>query len=287
MPRPRRQPHPSPELDTIWTIPDALRAYLAPILAELDPPKRTGRPRIDARQVLEALIVRIVQAANGTTCLNAFPTIARSTEPFSGGWRWAYSPVCGRSWWTPAPNWGRCIGNGRLPTEPWAKPGLGGQDRPEPHRTGQTRREAQCARGGEQWSAGNRDRRGQHSRYQALGGDDRGNGRGAAPADSRAPAASLPPASTRRTTVRRATRRWERMAMCPTCAASVRRWSTRQRGEAFPRMAVGSGTPAIAGGTTLTASSRRLKRSSLTWKERFHADDGPAFRPTHNSCDSA
>lgn len=36
-------------LETIWRVPDALWNKLSAILAEHDPPKPTGRKRIDAR----------------------------------------------------------------------------------------------------------------------------------------------------------------------------------------------------------------------------------------------
>jgi putative transposase len=58
MPRPRTGPPRPEDLPTIWQISDALWARVGPIIAELDPPKLTGRPRIDARQTLEAIVFR-------------------------------------------------------------------------------------------------------------------------------------------------------------------------------------------------------------------------------------
>lgn len=49
----------SSALPTIWSVPDELWAMIAPIITELDPPKPTGRPRISARLVLDALIFRM------------------------------------------------------------------------------------------------------------------------------------------------------------------------------------------------------------------------------------
>ena len=46
-------------LPTIWRVPDDLWARMAPILAERDPPKPTGRRRINARAVLDAIIFRL------------------------------------------------------------------------------------------------------------------------------------------------------------------------------------------------------------------------------------
>lgn len=47
------------ELDTIWHVPDELWARIEPILAKHDPPKHTGRKRIDARAALDGIIFRL------------------------------------------------------------------------------------------------------------------------------------------------------------------------------------------------------------------------------------
>jgi len=41
-------------LPTIWRIPDQLWEIIEAILREHDPPKSTGRPRIDQRAALDA-----------------------------------------------------------------------------------------------------------------------------------------------------------------------------------------------------------------------------------------
>ena len=46
-------------MPTIWEVPDELWEIVAAILATLDPPKRTGRPRRDARTILNAIIFRM------------------------------------------------------------------------------------------------------------------------------------------------------------------------------------------------------------------------------------
>lgn len=51
--------HRPEDLPTLWEVPDTLWDHLVPILAELDPPKPTGRPRIDARRALEAINFRL------------------------------------------------------------------------------------------------------------------------------------------------------------------------------------------------------------------------------------
>jgi transposase len=46
-------------LPTIWRVPDELWEIIEPILKEHDPPKNTGRPRIDQRAALDAIIFRM------------------------------------------------------------------------------------------------------------------------------------------------------------------------------------------------------------------------------------
>lgn len=46
-------------LATICRVPDELWEIIEPILKEHDPPKSTGRPRIDQRQALDAIIFRM------------------------------------------------------------------------------------------------------------------------------------------------------------------------------------------------------------------------------------
>ena len=46
-------------LPTIWEVPDELWERIEPILMRRYPPARTGRPRADLRQVLNAIIYRM------------------------------------------------------------------------------------------------------------------------------------------------------------------------------------------------------------------------------------
>lgn len=48
-----------PVLGTIWNVSDELWEIIVPILAELDPPARTGRHRIDQRAALDGVIYRM------------------------------------------------------------------------------------------------------------------------------------------------------------------------------------------------------------------------------------
>ena len=46
-------------LATIWEVPDELWLRMEPLILENDPPKETGRPRVNPRNVVDALIFRI------------------------------------------------------------------------------------------------------------------------------------------------------------------------------------------------------------------------------------
>src|SRR5258708_16985536 len=59
MPRPRKVPPRPEDLPTIGEVPDALWERVAPIITAWDPPKPTGRPRIDARRALDAILFRL------------------------------------------------------------------------------------------------------------------------------------------------------------------------------------------------------------------------------------
>ena len=61
-------------LPTIWRVPDPLGERIAPILAEVDPPKRTGRPRIDARAALDAIIYRLRRGVQWNQLATTFPS---------------------------------------------------------------------------------------------------------------------------------------------------------------------------------------------------------------------
>jgi putative transposase len=46
-------------IDTIWHVPDELWELLEPLIHELDPPKKRGRPRVEPRGIVDALIFRM------------------------------------------------------------------------------------------------------------------------------------------------------------------------------------------------------------------------------------
>ena len=73
MPRPRRVPARPEDLPTIWEVSDKLWASLAPVLSTLDPPKRTGRPRIDPRATLNAILFRLPSGCQWNQLPERFP----------------------------------------------------------------------------------------------------------------------------------------------------------------------------------------------------------------------
>lgn len=55
-------PETKPEVEvlpTIWNVPDPLWEMMSKVLAVYDPPKTTGRPRVDQRKALDGIIYRM------------------------------------------------------------------------------------------------------------------------------------------------------------------------------------------------------------------------------------
>jgi putative transposase len=84
--------HPLP---TLWTIPDPLWERIAPILAERDPPKPRGRPRIDARAALDAIIFRLRSGCQWNQLPASFPDDSSVHRTFV---RWADRQVFETIW---------------------------------------------------------------------------------------------------------------------------------------------------------------------------------------------
>jgi putative transposase len=92
-----RSPRQREPLPTIWRVPDALWAQIAPILAVYDPPKATGRKRIDQRAALDALIFRLRTGCQWNQLPTAFPddsSVHRTCQ------RWVALSIFDRIWAT-------------------------------------------------------------------------------------------------------------------------------------------------------------------------------------------
>lgn len=84
-------------LQTIWYVPDALWSKIKPILNEHDPPKLTGRKRIDARAALDAIIFRLRSGCQWNQLPNEFPDDSSVHRTFQ---RWEQSGAIDRIWAT-------------------------------------------------------------------------------------------------------------------------------------------------------------------------------------------
>lgn len=82
-------------LPTIWQVPDELWARIAPILAELDPPKPTGRKRISARAALDAILFRLRSGCQWNQLPKDFPDDSSVHRTFQ---RWVQLGLFDRIW---------------------------------------------------------------------------------------------------------------------------------------------------------------------------------------------
>ena len=74
MGRPKKPKGTEPQaLPTIWQVSDELWERVRPVIRELDPPKGTGRKRIDARRALDAIIFRMRTGCQWNQLPKEFP----------------------------------------------------------------------------------------------------------------------------------------------------------------------------------------------------------------------
>ena len=83
------------ELGTIWEVPDALGARLAPVLAALDPPPRGGKPRVDQRAALNAVIHRLRTGCQWNRLPAGFPSDSSAHRTLQ---RWVRTGVLDHIW---------------------------------------------------------------------------------------------------------------------------------------------------------------------------------------------
>ena len=82
-------------LPTIWHVPDELWNRVQPIVAELDPPKATGRKRIDLRGALDAIIFRMRSGCQWNQLPKEFPDDSSVHRTFQ---RWIRKGILERIW---------------------------------------------------------------------------------------------------------------------------------------------------------------------------------------------
>ena len=92
-----RRPRDVAVLATIWEVPDDLWPTIERILAERDPPKQTGRPRINARGALNAIIFRLRSGCQWNHLPKTFPNDRSVHRTFQ---RWVRLGVFDHIWAT-------------------------------------------------------------------------------------------------------------------------------------------------------------------------------------------
>ena len=95
MGRPRKPRRDWEALETMWEVPDALWAVLAPLIAAVDPPKSTGRKREDARAILNALIFRMRSGCQWNQLPERFPDDSTVHRTFQ---RWVRLGLFAQLW---------------------------------------------------------------------------------------------------------------------------------------------------------------------------------------------
>jgi putative transposase len=82
-------------LPTIWRVPDELWNKIKPVISKLDPPKQTGRKRIDARAALDAIIFRMRTGCQWNRLPKEFPDDSSVHRTFQ---RWITLGVLDKIW---------------------------------------------------------------------------------------------------------------------------------------------------------------------------------------------
>ena len=119
-------------MPTIWRVPDQLWEKIEPILTEHDPPKSTGRPRIDQREALDSLIFRMRTGCQWNQLPKEFPDDSSVHRTFQ---RWVELGVLDLIWERlieECEELGGWTSSGRRRMELWARPVLGDLVGPNP-----------------------------------------------------------------------------------------------------------------------------------------------------------
>src|SRR3954463_10620239 len=122
-------------MPTIWRLPEQLWEKIEPILKAHDPPKNTGRPRVDQRAALDAIIFRMRSGCQWNRLPEEFPDDSSVHRTFQ---RWNELGALDLIWESLIEECEELGGvdfeSGRSRTARWARPVLGGPCRPKSHR---------------------------------------------------------------------------------------------------------------------------------------------------------
>ncbi len=83
------------ELETIWEAPDELWTEIKQVLYEVDPPRSTGRPRVDQRRALNGIIYRLRTSCQWNHLPEKFGSDSSVHRTFQ---RWLENGVFERVW---------------------------------------------------------------------------------------------------------------------------------------------------------------------------------------------
>ncbi len=95
MGRPRKVRQNWEALETIWEVSDELWVVLAPLIAAVDPPKPTGRRRVDARAIFNAILFRMRSGCQWNQLPERFPDDSTVHRTFQ---RWVRLGLFARLW---------------------------------------------------------------------------------------------------------------------------------------------------------------------------------------------
>ena len=82
-------------LPTIWHVPEELWNDIEPIIRKFDPPKHTGRKRIDQRAALDAIIFRMRSGCQWNQLPRNFPDDSSVHRTFQ---RWTQQGLLDKIW---------------------------------------------------------------------------------------------------------------------------------------------------------------------------------------------
>jgi transposase len=135
-------------LGTLWEVSDELWAQIAPVVAEVDPPKASGRPHIDARAALNAILFRLRSGCQWNHLPERFSDDSSVHRTFQ---RWVHLGLFARIWAVLVARCGELAGvnwEWQAADGAMGKARLGGPHRAQPHRSRQTGSETQRTGGG-------------------------------------------------------------------------------------------------------------------------------------------